>query len=175
MQAGEPDRDVVSAPGGTLAARLRALLRTRDARTARWEVAAAVAVFIALGPLVTIAGARLLTRHENTQIAQLQSDLAPRLAAEQAARTARNEIGAAIRRPAVGATLEALSRALPADASLARAERTAQGALEFDVTTTDPDRLRAAIRRVPELAGLRDSGQRQGDGAMLVSLHQDAQ
>jgi hypothetical protein len=140
-----------------------------------WEAATAVAVLIALGPLMTIAGAKLLTRHERAQIAPLQNDLAPRLTAEQAARNARTEIGAAIARPQMGATLEALSRALPADASLSRAERTAQGALEFDVTTTDPDKLRAAIRRVPELAGLRDSGQRQGDGAMLVSLRQDAQ
>lgn len=154
--------------------RLGALFRGRDARTANWESAAALAVLIALGPLATIAGAKLLTRHERAQIVSLQNNLAPRIAAEQAARTARSEIGAAIARPQMGATLEALSRALPADASLSRAERTAQGALEFDVTTTDPDRLRAAIRRVPELAGLRDSGQRQDGGTMLVSLRQDA-
>ena len=173
MQAGEPDRDPATAPS-TLAARLGGLFRTSDARTAQWEAAATVAILLALVPLATIAGAKLLTRHENTQIAQLRSDLAPRLAAEQAARTARNEIGPAIARPPLGTALEALSRALPADASLSRAERTAQGALEFDVTTTDPDKLRAAIRRVPELAGLRDSGQRQSDGAMIVSLRQDA-
>ena len=171
MKAGEPDRDPLP-EGGTLATRLAAMLR---APSAAWEGAAAVAVMLALGPILTIAGAKLLVRHERTAIARLQNDLAPRIAAEQAADTARQEIAAAIGRPALGTTLEALARALPADATLARAERTAQGALDIEVTATDPDKLRAAIRRAPELTGLRDSGQRQGDGTMLVSLHQDAQ
>lgn len=140
-----------------------------------WEAAAAVAVLIALAPLLTIAGARLITRHERAEVARLVSDLAPRLAAEQAAQAARREIAAAVAHPPMATTLDSLARVLPPDATLFRAERTAKGALDLEVTTPDPDRLRAAIRRAPEFAGLRDSGQRQGDGAMLVSLHQDAQ
>lgn len=169
MQAGQPDRDP-SLERGSLAARLAAVLRKP---AAPWEAGAAVAILILLAPLATIAGAKLLTHHERTEIARLQTDLAPRIAAEQAARTAHSQLAAAVNRPLMGATLEALARALPADATLSRAERTAQGALELDVTTTDPDKLRAAIRRAPELDGLRDSGQRQGDGNMLVSLRQD--
>ena len=172
MKAGEPDREPEAAPGNTLAGRLAAMLRSGG--HAPRELAAAVAVLIALGPLMTIAGAKLLARHERSESTRLQGELAPRLAAEQAARTARAEIAATVQRPAMGTTLEALARALPADASLSRVERTAQGALEVDVTTADPDKLRAAIRRAPELSGLRDSGQRQGDGTMLVSLREDA-
>ncbi|WP_066800542.1 hypothetical protein [Sphingomonas soli] len=142
---------------------------------AAWEAAAAVAVLIALGPLLTIAGAKLLLRPERAEIARLQADLAPRIAAEQAAQAAHVEMAAAVSRPPMGNTLEALARALPADATLLRAERTARGALDVEVTTIDPDRLRVAIRRAPELVGLRDNGQRQGDGAMIVSLHQEVQ
>ncbi|MBX3564078.1 MAG: hypothetical protein KF730_05810 [Sphingomonas sp.] len=165
MQPGPPDRE-------PLATRFTAALR---GPAQAWEAAAAIAVLIALAPLLTIAGAKLLIRHERSAIVRLNDDLAPRLAVEQAAQTARTEIAAVVNRPPMGATLETLARALPADTMLARAERTAQGGLDLEVTTVDPDKLRAAIRRAPELAGLRDSGQRQGDGLMLVSLHQDAQ
>ncbi|RYY29433.1 MAG: hypothetical protein EOP62_00925 [Sphingomonadales bacterium] len=173
MNPGEPDREPVPHPRETLAARFRSAMRANGRPDL--ELAVAVAVLIALAPLFTIAGAKLLARHERSEITRLQTDLAPRIAAEQAAQTARSEIAAATSRPAMGTTLEALARALPADATLARAERTVQGALDLEITTVDPDKLRAAIRRAPELTGLRDSGQRQGDGIMLVSLHQDAQ
>lgn len=173
MKPGEPDREDVQDAGESLAVRFRMAMRATGKPDL--ERAAALAVLIALGPLLTIAGAKLITRHERSEIVRLQNDLAPRLAAEQAAQTARAELAAAVTRPAMGTTLETLARALPADATLSRAERTAQGALDIDVTAVDPDKLRAEIRRAPELAGLRDSGQRQGDGSMLVSLHQDAQ
>ncbi|RYE04295.1 MAG: hypothetical protein EOP61_01140 [Sphingomonadales bacterium] len=172
MQPGAPDRDSMPQESATLSARLSAMLR---APGHAWEAPAAIAVLIALAPLLTIAGAKLLIRHERAEITRLQTDLAPRIAVEQAAQAARTEMAAAVNRPPMGSTLEALARTLPSDATLSRAERTAQGALDLDVTTVDPDKLRAAIRRAPELTGLRDSGQRQGDGAMIVSLHQDAQ
>lgn len=173
MTPGEPDRDNLPNRGDSLTARIRNLLH--GGGRPDLEGAAAVAVLIALGPLLTIAGAKLIASHERAGIVRLQNELAPRLAAERVTQTARSEIAATIARPAMGITLDTLARALPADATLARAERTAQGALDIDVTAVDPDKLRAEIRRAPELSGLRDSGQRQGDGNMLVSLHQDAQ
>ena len=57
MQPGQPDRDPVTEPGKSSAARLAGMLR---ARSAAWEAAAAVATLIALAPLLTIAGACLL-------------------------------------------------------------------------------------------------------------------
>ncbi|MES2988803.1 MAG: hypothetical protein V4808_12930 [Pseudomonadota bacterium] len=173
MTPGEPDRDEAQQKGGTLVSWVQQAMRAKGRPDL--ELAAAVAVLMALAPLLTIAGAKLLIRHERTQITRLQNELAPRLAGEEAAQAARTEIAATIARPPMATTLDHLARALPADAMLVRAERTAAGALDLDVTAADPDRLRAAIRRAPELTGLRDSGQRQGDGAMLVSLHQDAQ
>lgn len=172
MTPGEPDRDALPYRRDSLAALFRNTMHARGRPDL--ELAAALAILLALAPLATIAGAKLLIRHERAEIARLQNELTPRIAVEQAMRAARTEIAATIARPAMGTTLETLARALPADVTLARAERTAQGALDLDVTAVDPDKLRAAIRRAPELAGLRDSGQRQGDGTMLVSLHQDA-
>lgn len=137
------------------------------------ELAAAVAVLIALAPLLTIAGAQLLARHEHTEAERLRADLAPRMADERSAEAARTEIAKAVQRPALGATLEAFARGLPADAGLVRIERKADGVLEADVTAADPDQLRAAIRRDPALARLRDTSQRQSDTAMIVTLRQD--
>jgi len=171
MEAGQPDRDTVSAPQGSLAAGLAALLRTPPSTR---ELAAAIAVLIALGPLATIAGAQLLTRQERAEVTRLKAEREPRLAAELAAERARTEMASTLRHQPLSSALEALARGLPADASLVRVERNAQGALEIDVSTTDPDRLRAALRRDPALARLRDTSQRQADTAMIVSMREEA-
>ena len=171
MQAGQPDRESETEPQASLGARLAASLRgPAGAR----ELAAAVAVLIALGPLATIAGAKLLTAQARGEAARLQSEQAPRLAADLAAERARIEMASALRRPSAASTLDALARGLPADATLVSAARTAQGVLEVEVTTPDPDALRATLRRDPALTGLRDMSQRQAETAMIVSLRQDA-
>ena len=171
MRAGEPDRDGEAETRSSLAGWLSGWLR--NVHPAH-ELAAAIAVLIALGPLATIAGAQLLARQERSEAERLRADLAPRLAAEQSIEAARAEIGAILQRPAIGATLEAFARGLPADATVVRIERNAGGTLEADITATDPDQLRASIRRDPALAGLRNTSQRQSDTAMIVTLRQDA-
>ncbi|MEI9851845.1 MAG: hypothetical protein WDN24_14570 [Sphingomonas sp.] len=80
-----------------------------------------------------------------------------------------------MRRPTIGATLDALARALPPEASLIRAGRDAQGLLTVEVAAPDPDQLRAAIRRDPLLAALRDTGQRQQEATMIVTMRERAQ
>jgi hypothetical protein len=137
-----------------------------------WRIPAAAAALIAAGPLFTIAGAGLLSAGERSAAAELEHGLAPRVAAANAAYHARAELGAPLRRPGVSATIEALARALPADVTLSRAGREMTGALLIEVATSDPDRLRAALRRSGDFAGLRDVGQRQGDGVMLVTLRE---
>ena len=94
-------------------------------------------------------------------------------APEAERRDARAELGRAAARPAIGVTLDALAGALPPDAALARVERTRQGMLELDIATPDPDALRAAVRRVPEFARLRDTSQRRTDAAMIVSMREE--
>ncbi|RYY45418.1 MAG: hypothetical protein EOP59_04505, partial [Sphingomonadales bacterium] len=126
MQAGQPDRETRNEPPSSLGGRLVALLRGPASGR---ELAAAIAVLIALGPLATIAGANLLTAHARSEAARLQATLAPRLAADLAAERARAEMSSALSRPSAAATLDALARGLPADASLVRAERSALGVL----------------------------------------------
>lgn len=171
VKAGEPDRDTATHPQGSLAARLALAMRAPG--NPNRELAAAIAVLIALGPLATLAGAQVLAARERAEILQLRAQIEPRLAAERAASQAYAELSAATRRPAFAATLEALARGLPADATLARVERTAKGALELDVLVADPDKLRAALRRDPALARLRDTSQRQADAMMVVSLREE--
>jgi hypothetical protein len=182
MQIGNPDPEpTASAP--SLAQRLAALARARvdDARSprdaARWpkgSVAALVAALIAAGPLLTIGGAKLLAGQQRSAAAALESDASPRIEAARAAEAARNQMAAVLRRPALGATIEALARALPSDATLLRAERNPAGALELEIATPDPDRLRAALRRAPAFARLRNTGQRRADAKMIVLFAETA-
>lgn len=171
MQAGQPDREDLTEPRASLLGGLSAMFR--NVHPAH-ELAAAIAVLIALGPLATIAGAQLLTRQDRSEAERLRTELAPRLAAERSIEAARSEIGALVRRPAIGTTLEAFARGLPADATVIRIERNANGGLEADIIAADPDQLRAAIRRDPALAQMRNTSQRQSDTAMIVTLRQDA-
>jgi hypothetical protein len=177
MQSGEPDP--AAAPGPSLAHRLAALATRRpsaDARSgdvSKWSdgsVAALVAILIAAGPLLTIAGAKLLGAQQRTAAARLEGEAAPRIAAAHAAAEARQQLDALLRRQPLGATMEALARALPPDATLVRAARTAQGVVELEVEVPDPDKLRAALRRAPTFARLRNTGQRQADAKMVVTF-----
>jgi hypothetical protein len=174
MDAGKPDPLETSPPPPSLAGRLRAALARGDAPDRAWWPAALLGGLIALGPVLTLAGAALLTAREQAAVARLRAELAPRQAAENARGKARVELGNAVTRPAMGATLDALAGVLPGEARLMRAERTRQGALEVDIATNDPDALRSAIRRAPALADLRNTSQRRSDAAMVVSLREEA-
>jgi len=166
----------------SLAARLHEMVRGALARVPEirpdkrdWRIASAVAALIAAGPLATILGANLLAGSVSKQVQRLREQATPRAAAAQAAAKERAELVALLREPGVGASVEALARALPADASLVRVERNPAGLLEVDLTAPDPDRLRAALHREPALARLRDTGQQQGETAMTISLREAPQ
>lgn len=131
---------------------------------------AALALTIAAGPLLTIAGAALLSHAVARDEARIAATLAPRLAAAQERGRARQSLGRAIAAPGPAALLDQLAAALPSDATLVRAERRADGMTEIEVATGDPDALRAALRRTPALAGLRDVHQREADGRTIVLL-----
>jgi hypothetical protein len=178
MHPGSPDPET-SAPAPSLAHRLAALARRRRSGVANppaatgWSqnsVGALITLRIVMGPLLTIAGAKLFAAQQRAAEARIGSEEAPRIAAAKAATEARTQIDAVLRRPTLGATIEALARALPADATLVRAGRTAQGVLEIEVAAADPDRLRAALRRAPAFARLRNTGQRQADAKMIVTF-----
>jgi hypothetical protein len=130
----------------------------RRPATTRWSegsVAAIVALLIVAGPLLTIAGAKLLAGQQRAAAARLEGEASPRIEAARAATEARQQIDAVLRRRTLGATIEALARALPRDATLVRAARTAQGVLEIDVAAADPTSFVprcAACRRSPGCA-----------------------
>lgn len=167
-------------PAHSLAGRIAAAFRELAARPSvtagrrAWIMASAVALLIALAPLLTIAGAALLAGGARSADERLAADEAPRIAAARRAEADRAALSAIVRRPGIGATLDALARALPGDAMLLRAGRDAEGRLAIEVSAPDPDQLRAALRREPALAGLRDAGQRQGDAGMVVSFTEPA-
>ena len=140
-----------------------------------WIVASGIAGLIAAGPLVTIAGAWLITGSIRSEVNRLEEQAAPRAAAAKTAAQDRALLVAMIRRPGLGATAEALARALPVDAVLLRAERDRSGLLEIDIGAPDPDKLRAALRAEPALARLRDAGQQRGDLMMTVSFKEQAE
>lgn len=177
MHVGKPDPEPAPLPP-SLAQRLAAIGRGRLAGTAKWpdgRLAALVAVLMAAGPMLTIGGAALLTGQQRAASARLEAEAAPRIDAARAVAEARGQMDAVLRRRTLAATIEALARALPADAALVRAGRNAQGALELEIATPDPDKLRSALRRAPAFARLRNTGQRQADTKMIVLLVGTAQ
>lgn len=148
------------------AARIRPRLSARDAR-----VAAALAGAIALGPLLTIVGANLLRAGVEAENRMLDARVGTRLAPQAAHADAAMILRGAMRQPTITAMLEQLARALPEDARLVSAARDAQGRLLFELSTTDPDALRGALREQPVLAGMRETGQRRtGDARVIVTL-----
>jgi hypothetical protein len=165
---GELGRSALEASGA-----MRAWVAARPgARAGRraWWVAGALAALIAAGPVLTIVAGKLATGSARGEAARLREQAAPRAAAVQALARDRAALVAMLKQPGLGAVMEALARALPAEAVLIRAERGAQGLLEVDIASPDPDRLRAAIRAEPALARLRNVGQQQGDLLMTVSF-----
>lgn len=172
MEAGAPDPDPFAPPpaGASLAARLGAMLGPAPATPRRRWVPWAVAGLIAAGPVLTIAGAALIAARERSITASLEATLAPRIAARAAARDTRAALAPVIAGAPVATVLDALARALPADAALVRAERLASGGIELEIAAPDPDALRAALRRAPDFARVRPLGQRQGEGMMVATF-----
>jgi Tfp pilus assembly protein PilN len=126
-----------------------------------------LAGLILSAPLLTIAGAKLLTGAVEREGAALSAQLAPRIAAQREAEAAHQRLADALRGPGPSRTIEALARTLPAEAKIARLARQPDGAIDIEVAAPDPDRLRSALRRAPEFAKVRDAGQRAGDGEMI--------
>jgi len=180
MHVGKPDPEPRPPAQLSLVQRLLTAMRRGPVGVgpAAWSegrVAMAVAALIVAGPLLTIGGARVLADRQRATAARIEAEVAPRIAAAAAAAEARTQMDAVLRRQTLGATIETLARALPTDATLVRAERNIQGRLALEISTADPDRLRAALRRAPALARLRDTGQRQADAAMIVLLEGTAE
>jgi hypothetical protein len=154
------------------------------ARIAHWRVhgrdggaavAAAVALLLALAPLLTIAGAYATARSIRGETAALAREAEPKLAAAREAEAGRTALRQLLATPTLGATLDGLARALPPESLVTSAERRADTTLTVEVATADPDRLRASLRRDPATAGLRDVGQRRGESTMLVMLEERAE
>ncbi len=161
-----PERNTPS-----LAHRLRTALAGVDTGHDR-RAGIAVALLLAAAPALTWASARWTQNRVARDIAAVERTARPRLAVAAATRDARRELDAILDTPGVAATLDGLSDALPSGATLTRAGRGADHGLAVEVAAPDPDRLRAALRRAPQTARLRDTGQRRGDGAMLVALEE---
>lgn len=140
-----------------------------------WIVAGGLAALIAAGPVLTIAAGSVMASGVRGEVRRLEEQAAPRAAAAKAASEDRAALVAMLKRPGLGVTAEALARALPVDAVLVRMERGRDGLLEVDISAPDPDKLRAAIRAEPALAGLRDAGQQRGDLMMTVSFKELAE
>lgn len=139
-----------------------------------WRFAAALAGVIALAPLTTILGAGLLERGARAEAARLRAQAAPRLATEARAEAARDALRSAARDAGIPAWLDRVAAAIPADARVARMARAADGAMELDISTPDPDLLRGALRRDRALAGFRETGQRRAGAMILVTLRRAA-
>ncbi|WP_066656408.1 MULTISPECIES: hypothetical protein [unclassified Sphingomonas] len=134
------------------------------------RLALALAGLVALGPLLTIVGAKGLRAGVEAENKVLEAQLRTRTAPQAARDAAAAELRDAVRRPALVATLERLARALPDDARLVSAERDASGALKAEIATNDPDLLRGALRVDPLLAALREVGQRRTPDARVVVM-----
>lgn len=140
--------------------------RSATPATYRWP--AAFALLLAAGPALTWAGATLAEHRIRVQTAALASQAEPRLARTRGDAATRAAWAPLLDRPGVGALLERLAAALPADDRLASVSD--DGTLEVAVLSADPDALRAALRRDPLLAQLRETGQQRGDAAIRVTL-----
>lgn len=152
-----------------LARRAARVARERPALAMRdWRLALALAGIVALAPLVTIIGANVLRAGVEAENRALQTELHTRLAPHEARREAAATLRDAVRRPTLAATLERLARTLPDDARLAVAARAADGGVQIEISSSDPDQLRGALRRDPVLAAMRESGQRRTQDARVV-------
>lgn len=143
-------------------------------RGIEWRIAAAIAVLIALGPLLTIMTARLLEHQAGAEAAALRAKAAPRTDAIAADRMARDLLRAVVREAPVAVWLDRAATVLPDDARIARMARAADGRLEIDIMAPDPDQVRGAMRRDAVFAGFRETGQRRAGAMILVTYRRAA-
>lgn len=135
----------------------------------RRGVAIAVAVILAAAPWPTIAAARWLAARAQAEAERLTTSDAARATAE--AEAGRDTLRTLAARGGIAGAIGPLARALPADARLLAVGRDGPGgATTAEVETPDPDRLRAALRRLPATAAYRDTGQRAAPGGMVVTI-----
>lgn len=151
------------ARGVARAARKRPAIAARDL-----SLVAALAGIIALGPLITIVGANLLSARVEADNRAREAMLQTRRAPQAARREAATALHSAIRQPGLVATLERLAHVLPDDARLVMAARGSDGRLEVEIAANDPDLLRAALRRDPVLGAMRETGQRRTQDARVI-------
>ncbi|MFL9842646.1 hypothetical protein ABS767_16870 [Sphingomonas sp. ST-64] len=131
----------------------------------------ALTALIALGPLLTIAGAGWLRADAQRDAEALRAQGQARFDAEGAQRSAALQFRDAVRRPTVAVTLDRIARVVPDDARLAAVAREADGTLRIEIATSDPDPLRTALRRDPLFAAMRETGQRRtADGRVVVVM-----
>lgn len=137
------------------------------------RAASLLAVAILATPLLTLAGATVMTAQVRRETQALTERSAPAVALRAGQDRARATLSAAWNSPTLGATLEAIAHALPDDAALLRVERDT-GPLTIDIAAPDPDRALSALRRDPALGGLRAVAQSRvdGDGRMRITLEQ---
>ncbi len=171
VAAARRSRGFVS-PAETDAAVPARLPPPREQRTPIDRVGAAVALMLIAAPLAIWIDAAWLTQRARTATDTLSRQAAPIDAARADAARAREQLGMAWTQPTIGTTIEAIGRALPADAALLRVERHATGLLSIEVAAPDPDQVTAALRRDPALAELRAVSQTPGDDGMRVTLEQ---
>ncbi|ODP39494.1 hypothetical protein BFL28_10095 [Sphingomonas turrisvirgatae] len=149
-------------------------MRTPDMPAIDWRWAAALIGLIALGPVLTIGGAKMLERDALATAARVQAEAAPRIAAAAQDHDARELLRAAVRRPTASVWLDRVAAALPAEARVARMTQAADGAVELEITAPDPDPVRTALRRDPAFAGFREAGQRRAGALILIRYRRAA-
>ncbi|MBR0551017.1 hypothetical protein [Stakelama marina] len=139
-----------------------------------WVVPALVALLIASGPALTWAAASILHARIRAQIEALREKEAPALAARAARQRGRDMLSDAFAVPPAANVLDRIAKVLLEQVRLSDLRRSRDGALEMQIAASDPDQLREALRRDPLFARLRDTGQRRGDGVMIVTLREGA-
>jgi hypothetical protein len=161
-------------PAPSLAERLGAAIVDRDPARAPADarrLGLALALLLPLGPALTLAGAHgLIAWTKSASAASAAGNAALRAVAAVEERRELAALGAV----SLSATLEAVARALPAEDHLVALDRVDAeepgGRMTAAVATSDPDRLRSALSRQPLTARWRSTGERRGDGVLIVSL-----
>ncbi|WP_033921353.1 hypothetical protein [Sphingomonas sp. 37zxx] len=132
----------------------------------------ALAILLPAGPVLSWGVASWQAAAIRQEIQAQRRTAAPALATRAAALADRAALTTTA--PAIADILNALALTLPRDARLAAVAADEHARLSADVATPDPDTLRAALRRDPRTAALRDIDQARGDGVILVRLRQTA-